>query len=337
VPLLYKTGVVVGKFYPPHRGHKLLIDTALSQVDHLTVFICHQDNHTIPGELRAAWLREIHPTAEVRLIHDVYPDDDSELWARMTLEWLGYAPEVVFTSEEYGPRFAALMGAAHVVVDEARRAVPCSGTAIRADPLGQWDYLEPCVRAYFARRVCVVGAESSGTTTLARSLSEHYGTVWVPEYGREYTEVNKGFGAVWRSDEFELIAGEQCRREDLAAREANRIVFCDTDALATAIWRERYIGSPSAAVWAVAMDRRYDLYLLTDCDIPFVQDGLRDGEHRRSWMQRRFIEELTRLDRPFEVLSGTPEERLKEALSLVDARVLHANCGTQGGENANDS
>ena len=318
----FSTGVVFGKFYPPHRGHKLVIDTAMREVERLTVFVCQRDEYTIPGELRAEWLREIHPTADVRLIHDVYPDDDSELWARLTVGWLGYAPEVVFSSEDYGAPFAGFMGAAHVDVDRARTAVPCSGTAIRADPLAHWDCLEPCVRAYYARRVCVVGAESSGTTTLARALAEHYDTVWVPEYGREYTETHRGFDAVWQSEDFELIAREQCRREDLAARAANQVLVCDTDALATSIWHERYVGRPSPTVQAIADARTYALYLLTDIDIPFVQDGLRDGEHLRSWMHQRFVDELTRSGRPFEVLSGTHRERLERAISLVDGRVL---------------
>ncbi|MGI8607998.1 MAG: AAA family ATPase [Candidatus Dormibacteria bacterium] len=320
MPSPFRTGVVFGKFYPPHRGHKLVIDTALAQVEHLTVFVCHRTEHDIPGELRAAWMREIHPTADIRLIDDIYPDDDSELWARLTRQWLGYAPDAVFTSEAYGARFAELLGAAHVEVDRARLQVPCSGTAVRADPLGQWDHLEPCVRAHFVRRVCIVGAESTGTTTLARALAAHFRTTWVPEYGREYTEQVKGIDAKWESEEFEMVAREQCRREDASARDANRILLCDTDALATAIWHERYLGYPSRAVQAIADSRRYDLYLLTDVDIPFVQDGYRDGEHLREWMHGRFIAELSRIGRKFQVIRGSLQQRLERSVEVIERR-----------------
>src|SRR5438874_1668554 len=150
-------GLVIGKFYPPHRGHKYLIDTAAARVDRLTVILCGKEGQTIPPELRAAWLREIHPGVEVMVIEDTLPEDDSRAWAEHTLSWLGYRPDVVFTSEDYGDRYARFLGCRHVSVDRARRAVPCSGTAVRADPLGCWEFLEPPVRAYFAKRVCVLG------------------------------------------------------------------------------------------------------------------------------------------------------------------------------------
>jgi NadR type nicotinamide-nucleotide adenylyltransferase len=169
----------------------------------------------------------------------------------------------------------------------------------------------------------VVGAESSGTTTLARALAAHYDTVWVPEYGREYWEQKMaGPDRVWRAAEFVAIAREQARREDAAAREANRLLVCDTDAFATVIWHERYVGRRSAEVEAARASRPIDLYLLTDIDIPFVQDGTRDGEHIRAWMHGRFRAALEEQGRPFAVVSGAHAERLRTAVDLIDARVL---------------
>jgi HTH-type transcriptional repressor of NAD biosynthesis genes len=77
-------GLVIGKFYPPHAGHHLLIRTARSQVDHLTVLICRRADQDIPAEQRAIWLREVHPDADVRLIEDTVADDDSPGWAEHT-------------------------------------------------------------------------------------------------------------------------------------------------------------------------------------------------------------------------------------------------------------
>ena len=56
------------------------------------------------------------------------------------------------------------------------------------------------------KRVVIIGAESTGKTTLARALAEHYKTPWVPEFGRFYTEARQPSWAPWRSDEFTLIA-----------------------------------------------------------------------------------------------------------------------------------
>src|SRR5689334_6244545 len=169
LPMKFCLGLVIGKFYPPHRGHHHLIHTALAQSERVVVIVCARPTDTIPGECRTAWLQEIHPAAEVRCIDDRYDPDDSQVWAENTVRWLGRAPDAVFTSEGYGERYSALMGSRHVSVDPARIRVPISGTAIRRDPFAHWDFLEPPVRAWFARRVCVLGAESTGTTTLAES------------------------------------------------------------------------------------------------------------------------------------------------------------------------
>src|SRR5262245_48424506 len=114
-------GFVVGKFYPPHRGHKHLIDAARRQVDRLIIMLAQQRSKRIPGELRKQWLERIHPDCEVHLVPDELADD-SKAWAEFTIDHLGRAPDVVFTSEEYGPRFAAFLGCCHVMVDQPRQA-----------------------------------------------------------------------------------------------------------------------------------------------------------------------------------------------------------------------
>jgi len=312
-----KTGLVIGKFYPPHRGHKYLIETALKQVEHLTVIVCERVDQKLSGALRAEWLKEIHPGVEVLVVEDILKDDDSWAWAEYTKTFLGYIPDLIFTSEEYGERYAAFLGSSHVSVDKLRRAVPVSASQIRDNPLSCWEYLEPCVRAFFALRVCVLGAESTGTTTLARELANNYKTVWVPEFGRLYWEAKMYLSEAskWNTSEFIFIAEQQNCLEDSLAKHCNRILFCDTDALATCLWHERYLGFWSEKVEALCHGREYDLYLLTDADIPFVQDGTRDGEHIRLKMHERFIEELKRRNKRFLILSGKREKRMEKAVS----------------------
>jgi len=165
-------GLVIGKFCPPHRGHKLLIDAAIAQSAQAVVIVCAKPSDLVPGDLRGNWLQEIHPAARIMVIDDRYDENDSRVWAANTLRWLGRAPDAVFTSEDYGDRYAALMGSKHVQVDKPRQRVPISATLVRRDPYAHWDFIEPPVRGWFARRVCVVGAESTGTTTLAKALAE---------------------------------------------------------------------------------------------------------------------------------------------------------------------
>ena len=316
-----RRGLIVGKFYPPHRGHKHLIDTARAQVDELTVIACRKDGEVPAGELRAAWLEEIHPDVRVMLIDDTYDAQDSRVWAENCTLWLGRAPDVVFTSEGYGDEFARHLGCEHVQVDRARAAVPVSGTRVRADPLGCWEFLEPPVRGFYAVRVCVVGAESTGKTTLAEDLARHFETVWVPEYGREYSERKLAAegGYDFRSEEFAHIAARQCELEDEAARRANKILVCDTDAFVTSVWHRRYMNARSTEVEEiVARHRRPDLYVLTDIDTPFEQDGTRDGEHVREWMHQIFAEELRAQGLPYQSVTGTREERLRQSVGYIE-------------------
>ena len=311
-------GLVIGKFYPPHRGHKLLIDTATTQSEQAVVIVCAKPTDRIPGELRGSWLQEIHPTARVMVIDDRYDENDSRIWAENTLRWLGRAPDAVFTSEDYGNRYAALMGSKHISVDKPRGQVPISGTAVRIDPYAHWDFIEPPVRGWFAKRVCVLGAESTGTTTLAKALAEQLQTEWVEEYGREYSGIKLAKNdPEWRTEEFTMIAKEQARREDAAARWANRVLICDTNAFATVLWHRRYIGSHSQAVEDIARKGRCDLYLLTGDEIPFVQDGLRDGEHIRREMHRWFEQALATQTVLWQNLGGSHEERMRESVRLI--------------------
>ncbi|MFF8609453.1 AAA family ATPase [Streptomyces sp. NPDC015346] len=340
----YGHGLVLGKFYPPHAGHHHLVRTARERCERLTVLVCASSVESISLEDRVDWMREIHPDVLVVGAVDDIPVDlhDPDVWAAHMAVFRAAVPEhvdAVFTSEVYGEELGRRFGAESVCVDPDRRLFPVSGTAVRKDPVGCWDFLEPPVRAALTRRVVVLGAESTGTTTMARALAEHYrgrGGVWartryVPEYGREYSERKLAElraerpGADWadvtfRSADFPVIAQRQAEMEEAAAREGSPVLFCDTDAFATTIWHERYMGTTSPATGEVAARCRQHLWLLTDHHgVPFEDDGLRGGEHLRPWMTARFVAQLSRTGRRTAVLTGPHEERLAAAVAAVDA------------------
>jgi HTH-type transcriptional regulator, transcriptional repressor of NAD biosynthesis genes len=317
-------GITIGKFYPFHRGHDHLIRTAKAQVDHLVVLVGYKPEQEVPGPVRAGWVRELHPDVEVIEVLEDLPEAP-EPWARRALEVLGgRTPDLTFTSEEYGEPWARGMGARHHAVDLPRSLFPVSGSQLRQDLGRHWDMLTPPAKAYFARRVCITGVESSGTTTLAQSLAQHYRTVWVPEYGRWYWEGRRYApnSEQWDSYEFVRIAEGQALWEDHLAMRANRLVVCDTDPLATHVWHRRYVGEYHRAVERLAADRRYDLYVLTAPDFPFVQDGTREGEHIRLEMHGWFIEALEAQGRSYLIVSGPREERMEAALRAIDP-LLH--------------
>lgn len=171
------------------------------------------------------------------------------------------------------------------------------------------------------KRICIVGAESTGKTTLAIDLAKHYQTCWVPEYGRTYTE-----GRIytkqesWESSEFTHIAHMQNAFEDALAKVANRILICDTDAFATGIWHEKYLGSVSDEVKKLYKNRQYDLYIVTDPQTPYAKDDIRVGEDSRAWMHNRFITELEKAGKNYVVVKGGREERLRKCIEMINYR-----------------
>lgn len=342
----YRHGLVVGKFYPPHAGHHHLIDSALAACERLSVVVAPSRRESIPLDPRCDWLREIHPSAEIIGVYDDIPVDydDPAVWSAHCAVFRdaigGRVVDAVFTSEGYGDELARRFAAVHVCVDPARVRRSVSGTAIRRDPVAHWDELAPPVRAWFTRRVIVVGAESTGTTTVASSLAEAFRsrggvwsrTRWVPEFGRELTRRKlvalrrnqpdaSVFDVEWARVDFVDVATEQNAAEDAAARLGSPVLVGDTDAFATGVWEERYLGDTSPEVRALA--RRPDLYLLTDvAGVPFVDDGLRDGEHVRESMTERFRDVLRGTGVPVIELTGDRERRRTAAIEAVDALMV---------------
>lgn len=315
-------GLVWGKFLPLHQGHVHLVETARRQCDELIVVLGARTDEPWSREIREAWLCDTFPWADVRShLDDLVIDyDDPVVWEGHIAQLRSVVPEdidVVFTSEAYGDELAHRLGARHVCVDLPRATFPVSGTAVRDDLEGHWSFLPPAVKASLCRRIVVLGAESTGTTTLAQALADELGTLCVPEYGRAWSEIRPGgLSAPWRSEEFDLIAGEQARLEDSAAREVPvPWLVCDTDVLATAVWHERYMGFRSPSVEALAAERKPWLYVLTLDDVPFVQDGLRDGEHLRPWMTKRFREVLALA--PHMRVEGTVQDRMAQVRSTI--------------------
>jgi NadR type nicotinamide-nucleotide adenylyltransferase len=168
-----------------------------------------------------------------------------------------------------------------------------------------------------ARRVCLLGAESTGKTTLAAELAGVYGTLWAPEYGRVYTEVGRPRDAPWRSEEFVHIARVHCWYEDFLAGLANRVLFSDTDAFTTAVFHEAYLREPARGFEEEAA-RVYDLYLVCGLDVPWVRDGLREFEEARRRHHQIYLEHARDSGSPWVLLEGGHDARLTAAVKAVD-------------------
>lgn len=320
-----KSGVIIGKFLPPHRGHQYLVDFARQYVDHLTVLVCTLGAEPIPGELRYQWMKEMFPTVEVMHVTDENPQEPHEhpdFWSiwRNTIQSRVPQADYLFASEEYGWQLAETIGATYVPVNHGRTLVPISGTMIRQSPTTCWAFLPEVVRPYFLKRVCIFGPESTGKSTLARQLSETFHTCSVHEYAREYLDLKDQICTI---DDIPFIARGQMAAEDALARQANRVLICDTDLLTTMMWAEFLFGECPQWIVDEAERRHYDLYLLMDMDVPWVEDAQRyqpEEGQRRAFLDR-CRRELELRNRPYVVVSGSWDDRWETAERAV-ARLL---------------
>ncbi len=166
-------------------------------------------------------------------------------------------------------------------------------------------------------RIAVTGPESTGKSVLSASLADHFHTVWVPEYAREYMEIH---GPQYTVADIEKIARGQRDAELQLIHKANRFLFCDTDPLVTMIWSEHAFGRCPAWISGQLKTHPHDFYLLCDIDLPWEADPLREHPHLRGYFFELYRKELISLDLPYSIVRGTGRQRLENAILLLEER-----------------
>ena len=167
-------------------------------------------------------------------------------------------------------------------------------------------------------KIAFYGPESTGKTTLAKQLAAHYNTVWAPEFARDYLQQK------WDSkketctpDDLMPIAMGQMQLENEALHQASRFLFVDTCLLTTKVYSEIYYGSCDPLLDEAAKEHYYDLFFLTDVDVPWEADDLRDAPHDRVKTLEKFKQALVENNKPFIVLSGNTEQRFQKAIQIL--------------------
>lgn len=164
-------------------------------------------------------------------------------------------------------------------------------------------------------KVAIIGPESTGKSTLSLQLAKHYQTVWVPEYARYYCTYLKREPVL--QDEVNMFYGQIALEESLIPL-ASRLLICDVTILNVKVYCEEFFdGCPDFIVEEV-QNRFYDLYLLTDIDMPWEDDPLRGLPHRRPYFFDLYKKELELLKATFRVVSGLGEDRLRCAVQSID-------------------
>jgi HTH-type transcriptional repressor of NAD biosynthesis genes len=320
----YKHALVAGKFAPLHQGHQHLIECARREAARVTV-LCYAtpDFTAMPSALRAQWIESLYPEVQVLVPHGA-PEDSAPgpaHWAFLR-QWLaqeGVVPDAVFSSEDYGPPFAAALGVAHRMVDRARVLVPVCASAIREDVHGQRAWLAPGVYRHFVQRIALVGAESTGKSTLAAYLAERCGTRFVPEIGREVWVARQGR---LEPADYLAIAERQRAEEDAALDHCHRYLFVDTNALTTLLLGFCYghLRQAPSALLGYAHDcaRRYAAHFLCGDEIAFHQDGWRDDAAWRSRIQGMVRYDLQVRGIPYLELRGTLGQRAAQLMACLE-------------------
>jgi NadR type nicotinamide-nucleotide adenylyltransferase len=312
-------GLTLGKFAPFHKGHQFVFDTALSEVDELVALIYDTEVIGIPLSVRSRWIRALYPQVTVIECWDGPKGYASERSGEIEEEnyilkmLAGRTITHFYSSENYGGHVSQALGAIDRRIDPPRSTVPISATQIREAPFSLRTYVDPVVYSDMLVKVVFVGAMSTGKSTLVEALAKKYQTTFAEEYGREYWtehQVNRRIGF----EEFDLIAKGHLAGEEAAAKDANRFLFVDTNAVTTFMYCLDYHGKPTPYLERLALEnqRRYDLWFLCEDDIPYDDTWDRSGPQKRTVFQKQIVADL--LDRriSFVRLAGSLTERIEK-------------------------
>ncbi len=319
-------GLTLGKFAPFHKGHQLLIETALAECNEVTCLVYDSPAVTdAPLTVRAHWIRVLYPRVRVVEAWDGPADvgDTPEIQRaheRYVIERLGTTHvDRFYSSEPYGAHMSRALGAIDRRIDPGRRTVPISGTAIRADPFRHRAFLHPLVYRDHITTIVFLGAPCTGKTTLAHQLAHRLGTVWMPEYGREYWQRHQVDRRLSPEQLVEIAEGH-LEREEAGLMEARRYFFVDTNALTTAVFARYYHGEPhpKLAEIADACSSRYDLVFLCEGDFPYQDTWDRSGPANRALLQQMAVEDLEARGIAATRLSGPIEARVERVTRRLE-------------------
>ena len=292
----YKVGMYGGEFDPLHIGHIHDILKGSSECEELYVMISWcKGRESVSKEMRYRWIYNC--TKHLSNVKILFVEDKAvskeeyntdyywENGANDIKNLIGKPIDVVYCGSDYlgTNRFESLYCPESKIIYFDRKEVPISSTELRFDVYENWQYIPPIAREYYAKKILVIGGESTGKSTLVQNLAIAYNTVFVPEIGRETCERAGGEDFMNVDDLYENILRQKTKELELLPF-CNKLIFIDTDALTTKFYSNFLLNNEGEQTKcnnladSVADINRFDLVLFLEPTVDFVQDGTRSEE-----------------------------------------------------------
>lgn len=169
------------------------------------------------------------------------------------------------------------------------------------------------------KKVAVIGPECTGKSELSEFLATHYSTGWVPEYARGYLE---NLVRPYEQHDLLTIARGQIRLEDKYEKDCRNVMFCDTNLYVIKVWSEFKFGSCNPEILRYIATRKYDLYLLTYVDLPWIADPQREHPNKRDELYAIYLNEMKNQPVPCVEIKGQGDERRRKAIDAIEKLVI---------------
>lgn len=320
----YKKGLVIGKFMPPHKGHEYLFRFAKQYCEELTIVVDCLKTQTIDPNLRKEWIEELVTGVKVVALQNYMPQEPSEtpnFWDIWKSELYNAAdkPDVLIAAMDYGWELAKVLKCDFVPLDIARQSIPISATEIRNNPFQHWDFIVESARGYFLKKICLIGPESTGKSTITQKLAQEFNTVYIPEYAKAIIDTQQG---QFFEKNVTQVAYAQIRTEKALERMTNKIMFCDSDILTTMFWSKELFDTVPAELEEIAQNQHYSHTFLMYPDTEWIEDTHRqiaDTSHQEFRMYT-FIEMeklLKKYHRSYSILKGSFSEKKSQVKQYV--------------------